>query len=205
MRILIKYEMYTKISKLYKLLYNINLYTHPFVWYNRLSGLFFIRIIGGTIMEQSLFRYGTRSLGLLAVISLVYIMAAITFWWDDVFVDMEHISIPEYGILFGFVIVGFFLVLSFVQHMFSMITSEFNRVDAWDLCFTILCLLALMVEKVMVDEIAREYNAGLPIAGEWVILYGMLLFQLMYSLSYVARDDLMIDGEDPSSLHHITP
>lgn len=157
------------------------------------------------MIEQSIIRTVTRSLGFLAVISLVYIMAAITFWWDDVFVDLKNLSLPEYGMLIGFAFVVVFFLISFMQHIYSVVLSEWNRVDAWDLFFTVLCIVALFIEKVMIDEIAHQYNAGLPITSEWVILYGLLLFQLMYSLSYVARDDLMIEGEDPSSLHHIMP
>jgi hypothetical protein len=80
-------------------------------------------------MENSLFRNVTRGLGLMSVTGLVYIMFAITFWWDDVFVDLQTISLAEYGILIGFTFVVLFLLVSLIQHTYSVMTSDWNRVD----------------------------------------------------------------------------
>jgi hypothetical protein len=46
----------------------------------------------------------------------------------------------------------------------------------------ILCMAALIGEKVMVDEIGREMRMGWEVSGEWIILYTLLSLQLIYSL-----------------------
>ena len=50
------------------------------------------------------------------------------------------------------------------------------------LALGILCLVLMMGEKVMVDEIGREALLGWKTGGEWIILYAMLVTQLVYNI-----------------------
>jgi hypothetical protein len=45
----------------------------------------------------------------------------------------------------------------------------------------------LIGEKVMVDEIAREYRLGWEVTGEWIILYVLLAIQLGNSLAVMLQ------------------
>ena len=47
-----------------------------------------------------------------------------------------------------------------------------------------LCLILLLGEKTMADEIAREYRLGWDTLGEWIILYIMLSLQLLYNIIF---------------------
>lgn len=44
------------------------------------------------------------------------------------------------------------------------------------------CVILFIGEKVMIDEIGREYRLGWESLGEWMILYGFLTIQLIYIL-----------------------
>ena len=46
----------------------------------------------------------------------------------------------------------------------------------------VLCLVLLVGEKAMVDEIGREYGSPSGATGEWVILYVFLAIQLLYNI-----------------------
>jgi hypothetical protein len=50
-----------------------------------------------------------------------------------------------------------------------------------------LCLILLVGEKVMADEIGREYLLGWEVVGEWVILYVFLTIQLIYNVIILRR------------------
>ena len=46
----------------------------------------------------------------------------------------------------------------------------------------VLCLVLMAAEKVMVDEVAHETAVAWSIQGEYLMLYGMLILQLIYNL-----------------------
>ena len=59
-----------------------------------------------------------------------------------------------------------------------------GQADAGDIATLVLgaaCLVLMFGEKVMADEIGREYLLGWEVLGEWIILYIFLVVQLIYN------------------------
>ncbi|MCP4724960.1 MAG: hypothetical protein GY863_07990 [bacterium] len=115
---------------------------------------------------------------------LVYIMLAIPAFKEMIFVNREILSTGE-----GLIIVGFLSILIF--NLMSLIwiclrsfqAKHFTSANIAALFLGVFCLIAFIGEKVMVDEISREYLLGWETTGEWVILYALLTIQFIYNTS----------------------
>ena len=60
--------------------------------------------------------------------------------------------------------------------------TRFTTREVIGIIWGALCLLFLIGEKVMIDEIAREWRMGWETAGEWIILYCFFTVQLGFNL-----------------------
>jgi hypothetical protein len=115
---------------------------------------------------------------------LVYNMVAMPIYKEQVFLKRGTISTGgEMVILIGFVPVLIFNIVSLLW-----VSSRIRRALAARkggrgvLALGALCLILLVGEKVMVDEIGREYLLGWEVVGEWIILYVFLAIQLLYNV-----------------------
>ena len=45
----------------------------------------------------------------------------------------------------------------------------------------VLCIVLLAAEKIMIDEIGKEYGSEIEALSEWVMLYVFWAFQLLYN------------------------
>jgi hypothetical protein len=84
-------------------------------------------------------------------------------------------------------IFGFFLVLVFNLVSLLWLLSERDAAGAASgrtagMLFGLLCLVLLYGDKVMIDRIAGEWQAGAGIAGELSLLYLFLLVQLGFNI-----------------------
>ena len=120
---------------------------------------------------------------------LVYNMVAMPIYKEQVFLQRGTITAGgETIILIGFVLVPIFNIASL-----SWVSSHVRQAqvvrkgDVGTLALGALCLILLMGEKVMVDEIGREYLLGWEVVGEWFILYAFLATQLLFNVVILRR------------------
>jgi len=102
---------------------------------------------------------------------------------EEVFRDQIIVEPWEYAVLFGFLLILLFNILSIVWVLRHMsLRRAAATLDIISLILGVLCIILMLGEKVMVDEIAREYRLGWETIGEWIILYGFLFVQLFYNI-----------------------
>jgi len=114
---------------------------------------------------------------------LVYNMVAMPIYKDQVFLERGTITTGgEMVILIGFLFVAAFNIISLVW-VFSCIRQAevVRKGDRGLFAPGALCLILLLGQKVMVDEISREHLLGWEVLGEWIILYLLLAIQLLYN------------------------
>ena len=127
-------------------------------------------------------------LAILSAVFLVFNMLGILIYKQQVFFEQETLSSVEKVILIGFALVLLFDVASFLWNLLRLRQAEKVSIGGKAaLVFGVLCPFLLIVGKVMVDEIAREYQLGWEALDEWIILYVLLAIQLVYNLAVVLQ------------------
>jgi hypothetical protein len=129
------------------------------------------------------------ALAILCTGLLVYIMVAMPIYKEEVFLERGPITIGgEMVILIGFVLVLIFNIVSLLWVLSQIRRPQAVRKgDGWILALGALCLILLLGEKVMADEIGREYRLGWEVVGEWIILYVFLAIQFLYNIVILRR------------------
>lgn len=120
---------------------------------------------------------------------LLCIMAAIPLYKEQIFLERGIVNPGgETAILIGFIIVMLFTFVSVVW-LSSRIRKhpESQKGDAGILALGVICLILVAGEKIIVDEISREYSMGWEAVGEWIVLYLILSIQLFYNLFILRR------------------
>ena len=127
-------------------------------------------------------------LDILATSLLVFILAGIWLFRDRVFVVGNPLALVDLTMLVGIGTVLLFNIVSIAWLSGVRFKSAHGRTtDPILIGLGILCLVMMMAEKIMADEIAHETLAGWSIQGEYIMLYGMLVLQLIYNLLVGAR------------------
>jgi hypothetical protein len=86
----------------------------------------------------------------------------------------------------GFGLVVIFNLVSIIWLFLNLKTSNRSLITRiLILVLGFLCLLFLIGEKTMLDEIGRETLMGWETLGEWIILYIFLFVQLLYNSSII--------------------
>ena len=130
----------------------------------------------------------TFVLGILSTGFLVFNMLGTLIYKQQIFFEQEIISGVEMVILIGFGLVLLFDITSILWGLSRLCQSErVNIGDTAILVLGVLCPILLFGQKVMVDEIAREYQLGWEVLGEWIILYVLLTIQLIYNLVILVK------------------
>jgi hypothetical protein len=122
-------------------------------------------------------------LDVLAMAFLVFILISIWVFRDRVFTIGNPLSLVDLIMLVGMISVLLFNAVSLFwlsRVLFKGANSRATDSVLFGLC--ILCLVMMMTEKAMVDDIAHETASGWSIQGEYLMLYGMLFLQLTYNL-----------------------
>jgi hypothetical protein len=129
------------------------------------------------------------ALAILCAGLLVYNMVAMPIYKEQVFLERGTITAGgEMVILIGFVLVPIFDIVSLLWVLSRIRQAQAVRKrDMGVLALGTLCLILLAGEKVMVDEIGREYLLGWEVVGEWIILYVFLVIQLLYNVVILRR------------------
>lgn len=124
------------------------------------------------------------ALAILCTGFLVYNMVAMPIYREQVFIERRTITTGwEMIILIGFILVLIFNIVSLLWVSWRIRQAQrICKGDTIVLALGTLCLILLMGEKVMVDEIGREYLLGWEVVGEWIILYVFLATQLLYNI-----------------------
>jgi len=136
-------------------------------------------------MNRSPIRTADRLLPAAAVISTVCLlsnMALLLLLRQDIFVHRRTVTGPEFIVLIAFLIVALFTFLSALWLAGRSLRQHPRRAAPRLALFGALCLIVMLAEKIMVDEIGREMGLGWETTGEWLILYGLLAIQLAYHL-----------------------
>ena len=120
-----------------------------------------------------------RGLGLLDMGSLAFIMVAMPLDAEAVFIHTETLSTAEMVMLLGFGIVLVFNLWS-VAWLIRQ-AKAYEDGAFWSMAaMGLFCLILMLAEKVMIDEVAHEWQPGGGLETEAVILYVLLLIQLVY-------------------------
>lgn len=128
----------------------------------------------------------TLVLAVLAISALIYNMLVMHLYRDELFIQKGTLDSVGLIALCGFIVIFLFNVVSFLWLLTSYRRqSDIGKVVA--LVLGTLCLIVLIVEKVMIDEIARLYRLGWDTQGEWIILYGAMTIQLIYGFVVLAN------------------
>ena len=124
-----------------------------------------------------------KVLTVLSLVSLLYILPAIILNKEQVFIDKDTFALSEFFLLCGFGILFLFIISSVIWKLNNARRSKvFTFRDMLTIIFGALCILLLFGEKVMLDEIGREYALGWETTGEWIILYLFLSIHLLYNI-----------------------
>jgi hypothetical protein len=127
-------------------------------------------------------------LGILATAFLVFILIGIWVFRDRVFTIGNPLALVDMIMLVGMAFVLLFNVVSLFWLRRTLFKCTFSRAtDSLLFGIGILCIVMMMTEKVMADDIAHETISGWRIQGEYLMLYGMLFLQLIYNLSIGMR------------------
>ncbi|MGD9125345.1 MAG: hypothetical protein PVG60_09640 [Desulfarculaceae bacterium] len=125
----------------------------------------------------------------MSTILLLYNLAAMPICKEQIFLQRGTISTgPELVIFMGFILAAIFDIASFLWLLLRVLQARpAARGDKGLLALGALCLVLMLGEKAMVDEIGREYPLGWEVLGEWIILYVFLAIQLVYNVLILRR------------------
>jgi len=121
--------------------------------------------------------------GVAATCCLLFSMAAIPLFHEVLFTGQPNPEPIGWVILAGLSMVTLFTIAA-LGWLLREATDRprFTGREVTGVIWGALCLLFMIGEKVMIDEIAREWRLGWETTGEWVILYFFLTVQLGFNL-----------------------
>jgi hypothetical protein len=125
-------------------------------------------------------------LAVLATSALVYNMLVFQLNRDELFLQKGTLNSAGVIALGGFVVIFLFNIVSFLW-LLAAGRRQFTFGKMAALVLGALCMILLIIDKVMIDEIAREYPLGMSTQGEWIILYAAMSIQLIYGLLVLAQ------------------
>lgn len=124
----------------------------------------------------------------LATTFLVFILIGMWVFRDRVFTIGGPLALVDLIILIGITFVLLFNIVSLFWLGWIQFKSTYSRTLDYILFgLGVLCVLMMIAEKVMADEVAHETTTGWNIQGEYLILYGMFFLQLVYNLLICKR------------------
>ena len=121
--------------------------------------------------------------GVMVTCCLLFSMAAIPLFHQTLFTGQPNPEPIGWLILASLSLVTLFTITALGWLLRSAKDrSRFTGRDVTGVIWGAFCLLFMIGEKVMIDEIAREWQMGWETTGEWVILYFFLTIQLGFTL-----------------------
>ena len=133
--------------------------------------------------EQRRFEKIVLLLDVLSTPLLMFILLGLWLFRDQVFVIGEPLTPAIATMLIGFGAILLFDLASVGwlagnRHSAPGETETRTRL----LVLGVLCLVLFAADKVMIDEVAHETATGWTLQTEYLLLYGMLIFQLAYNV-----------------------
>ena len=122
----------------------------------------------------------------LATLGLILNMAAIPMNTQEIFLDKDSFAPIEVAVLLGFLAVLVFNILALVWAGREHYSGRRSPLGTVILILSAGCLILLMGDKVLLDELAREHVMGVG-AGEWIVLYICFTGQMVLNLLVLAR------------------
>lgn len=130
---------------------------------------------------------GLTAVGLVTTAGLVYNMIALRVYRKEFFWIQGEIEWEGYLVMGIFLVLFLFTVASVLWFTFADREPGASRgANAPLVLFGVLCLIALMGVKVMLDELGREDVIGAA-TGEWIVMYVLLIIQMFFNLSVLKR------------------
>lgn len=132
--------------------------------------------------------YGVSlALAIICTLFLLYAMVAIPIFREQVFLERGTISAGgEMSILVAFLFALLFNIVSILWMWSRVRTSQLaNKGDQGIMALGVLSLVLSVGEKMLVDEISREYSLAPEALGEWILLYVGLAIQFCYNVVIV--------------------
>ena len=128
-------------------------------------------------------------LNIIAIGFLLHNMVAIPILKEQIFLERATITIGgELFVLLGFMLIAAFNIISIYWVLYYSRRTQLSwRNRNFVLALGFICLFLFVGEKLIVDEIGREYVLGWEVMGEWIILYMFLVIQLIYALLILQR------------------
>jgi len=125
----------------------------------------------------------TFSFAILSTILLLFNIFTIPVYKEQIFYERQTLAIVEIVIISGFAFILFFDILSlfWISSRFRQ-NKKFTLGNIVTFFLGLFCLIMLVGEKVMLDEIGRELILGWETKGEWTILYILFVTQMIYNL-----------------------
>lgn len=114
---------------------------------------------------------------------LVFILLGLSLFRDQVFVIGEPLTPATATMLVGFGAILLFDIAS-VAWLAGNRRSAPAETEARTrlLVLGVLCLVLFAADKVLIDEVAHETATGWTLPTEYLLLNGMLIFQLAYNI-----------------------
>lgn len=119
---------------------------------------------------------------------LIYFIVSIYLFFEQFFMQTGTLDVAGVVNIAGMLMSFFFIFISIAWLGYSIrLRHEMRIKDMLIMALGVLCLFLFFGEKVMIDEIAHQAQAGVPLRGEWIILHGFVIVQLLYSLYILYR------------------
>jgi len=133
--------------------------------------------------EQRRFEKIVLLLDVLSTPLLLFILLGLWLFRDQVFVIGEPLTPATATMLIGFGAILLFDIAS-VAWLAGNRRSAPGETEARTMLLVlgVLCLVLVAADKVMIDEVAHETATGWTLQTEYLLLYGMLIFQLAYNV-----------------------
>ena len=121
-------------------------------------------------------------LSILSICCLIFNMLMTYIHRKEVFVKQDSVSLLGFFMIIGFVIFLIYCVFVFLWLLWQIRKETNKPFYIFTLFLCGVCILLMMGEKVLYDEIARELRLGWEVLGEGIILYIFYCMQITFNL-----------------------
>ena len=126
-----------------------------------------------------------QNIKVLAIITLLfifYICFSLIIFKKDIFYYRGSVSASEVPTGLGFIMILVFNCASVVWIIINRQLKSYSPLlKGFLLAFCGICFILLGIDKVLIDDIGRQYKENVDFTGEFVMLYASLTIQLIYT------------------------
>jgi hypothetical protein len=123
-----------------------------------------------------------RVLSIITLLFILYICFSFIIFKRDVFYYRGSVSASELPIILGFMMIMVFNCTSVVWIIINRQLKSYGPfLKVFLLAFCGICFILLVIDKVLIDDIGKQYKENVDFTGEFVMLYTSLVIQLIYT------------------------